>query len=51
LFFGDHAVDLTKRYPMLVPCGQRAVRVATDPVAAADFYEFCVHAIFKDLFG
>jgi Helitron helicase-like domain at N-terminus len=31
--------------------GERAARVAKDPVAAADFYQFCVKTIFEDLFG
>jgi hypothetical protein len=49
--FGGCSVDLTKQYPSLVPHGERAIRVAMDPIAAADFYEFCVRVMFQDLFG
>lgn len=51
IFYGDKAVDLTVRYPELVARSERSKRVAIDPVAAADFYEFSVKAIFGDLFG
>ena len=38
--YGDTNVDLTKRFPQLVPSHERAVRLANDPVAAADFFDF-----------
>jgi len=48
---GDEAVDLTSRFPFLVPSHERALRLALDPVAAADFFEFCVSTVFEYLFG
>ena len=48
---GDHSVDLTSRFPHLVPSHERALRLANDPVAAADFFEFCVSCVFQYLFG
>ncbi|KAG1786292.1 uncharacterized protein HD556DRAFT_1449792 [Suillus plorans] len=44
-------VDLTQRYPVLVSARERALRLAQDPVAAADFFQFCVKALFAHLFG
>lgn len=51
VMFGDQTVDLSSRFPQLVPSAERARRIAKDPVAAADFFEFCVTCIFKYLFG
>jgi hypothetical protein len=48
---GDHAVDLTTQFPFIVPSKERALRLAEDPVAAADFFEFCVSSLFESLFG
>ena len=35
---GDTSVDLTSRFPFLVPSTERTLRIAQDPVAAADFF-------------
>lgn len=51
LMYGDTSVDLTSRYPNLVPGPERATRLAHDPVAAADFFQFCFERTFEDLFG
>ena len=48
---GDQTVDLSNRFPFLVPSHERALRLALDPVAAADFFEFCVSTVFEYLFG
>jgi len=48
---GDETVDLTKRFPHLVPSRERAIRLANDPVAAADFFHFSIMCIFDFLFG
>ena len=48
---GDESVDLTTQFPFVVPSKERALRLAQDPVAAADFFEFCVTSIFEHLFG
>ena len=51
VMYGDTNVDLTKRFPQLVPSRERAVRLANDPVAAADFFDFSIKCIFEFLFG
>ncbi|KIK31881.1 hypothetical protein CY34DRAFT_29284, partial [Suillus luteus UH-Slu-Lm8-n1] len=51
LMYGDNSVDLTQQYPCLVPARERAIRLARDPVAAADFFHFSVTCIFTHLFG
>jgi len=49
--FGDEIVDLTKRFPILVSARERAIRLAKDPVAGADFFNFCVTSVFRYMFG
>ena len=49
--FGDETVDLSKRFPILVSARDRALRLAKDPVAGADFFNFCITSIFRYLFG
>ena len=51
LMVGDQSIDLTKCFPFVVPPKERAARVVADPVAAADFFEFCVTSVFEHLFG
>jgi hypothetical protein len=51
LMFGDETVDLSKRFPILVSARERALRLAKDPVAGADFFNFCITSIFQYLFG
>ena len=51
LMFGDETVDLSKRFPILVSARERALRLAKDPVAGADFFNFCITSIFRYLFG
>ena len=48
---GDRSVDLSTRFPFLVPSKDRTLRLVDDPVAAADFFEFCVTSVFEHLFG
>jgi hypothetical protein len=48
---GDQSIDLTTRFPFLVPSKDRALCLAQDPVAAADFFEFCVSMVFEYLFS
>ena len=47
----DHCVDLSDRFPFLVPSTEHALHLAQDPIATADFFEFCVFCVFKHLFG
>ncbi|KAF8230247.1 hypothetical protein L208DRAFT_1282975 [Tricholoma matsutake] len=51
LMCGDLSVNLDHRFPVLVSSTEHALRLAKDPVAAADFFEFSVHALFEHLFG
>jgi len=51
VIFGDKTVDLSKRFPQLVSSRERALRLAQDTVAAADFFQFSIKCIFKYLFG
>ena len=51
LMCGDTNVDLSKRFPQLAPSCERALRLAKDPVAAADFFDFSIQCIFEFLFG
>lgn len=48
---GDQTVDLSNRFPRLVSARERAIRLAKDPVAAADFFEFSVRCCFEYLLG
>ncbi|KAJ3967502.1 hypothetical protein EV361DRAFT_807167, partial [Lentinula raphanica] len=52
VFYGDSTINLDDRYPDIIqPRSQRAYRLARDPVAAADFFDFMYHVMFRDLFG
>lgn len=51
VIYGDKSVDLSTRFPTLVSYNERALRLAEDPVAAADFFEFSFKCIFEYLFG
>jgi Helitron helicase-like domain at N-terminus len=51
LMYGDNTVDLGVHYPILVSASERAIRLAHDPVAASDFFEFSIHTIFQHLYG
>ena len=48
---GEEAIDLSSQFPFVVPSKDRALRLAQDPVAAADFFQFCVTCVFQHLFG
>ena len=51
VMYGDSTVDLTSRFPKLVSGRERAIHLAKDPVAAADFYEFSFKCCFEYLLG
>ena len=51
VIYGDSTVDLTSRFPRLVSARERAIRLAKDPVAAANFYEFSFRCCFEYLLG
>lgn len=48
---GDKTINLNDRFPIIPNARERALMLAKDPVAAADFFEFCVTSLFSDLFG
>ncbi|TFK16576.1 hypothetical protein FA15DRAFT_607005 [Coprinopsis marcescibilis] len=51
VMYGDKSVNLSDRYPKLPPSSERARRLAQDPVAAADFFEFSVNMLFDERLG
>ena len=51
VFFGDQTINLDDRFPVLVSCTECALRLAKDPVAAADFFDFSIKCLFEYLFG
>jgi len=51
VIFGDQTINLDDRFPVLVSCTECALRLAKDPVAAADFFDFSIHCLFEFLFG
>jgi len=51
VMFGDKTIDLSSRFTKIVSGRERALRLAKDPVAAADFFEFCVKSLFQFLLG
>lgn len=51
VMFGDYSVDLSSRFPKLVSGRERALRLAQDPVAGADFFEYMWRCCFKHLLG
>ncbi|KAG2112595.1 uncharacterized protein F5147DRAFT_572188, partial [Suillus discolor] len=51
VIYGDKSVDLSSRFPTMPTGPERAARLARDPVAAADFFEFSFKCLFRDLFG
>ncbi|KAG2758050.1 hypothetical protein P692DRAFT_201696157, partial [Suillus brevipes Sb2] len=51
VMYGDYSVDLSERLPRM-PAGHiRATRLAHDPVAGADFFEFSFRCLFRYLLG
>ncbi|KAE8218476.1 hypothetical protein CF319_g7661 [Tilletia indica] len=48
---GDTKVDLTVRDPQLPSNSDRARRLASDPVSAADYFDFHIRSIFGHLLG
>jgi hypothetical protein len=51
VMYGDKTIDLSSRFPKIPPSSERARRLAHDPVAAADFFEFSVKTLFESLLG
>jgi hypothetical protein len=51
VMYGDKSIDLSTRFPIVPSARERARRLAQDPVAAADFFEFSVKTLFESLLG
>ncbi|THU92746.1 hypothetical protein K435DRAFT_581494, partial [Dendrothele bispora CBS 962.96] len=51
LMYGDTTIDLSTQEPDLPDFDTRARRVASDPVAASDFFEFSYKLLFSTLFA
>ncbi|KAK1223657.1 hypothetical protein PQX77_013479 [Marasmius sp. AFHP31] len=51
VLYGDETVDLNSRFPKVPEYNERARRLARDPDAAAQFYEFSFRVTFEHLFG
>jgi Helitron helicase-like domain at N-terminus/AAA domain len=51
VFFGDTEVDLAQQFPSMPLPEVRAKRLAQDPVAAADFFVFCIKTFFHFMLG
>jgi hypothetical protein len=51
VMYGNSAVDLSSRFPKLIAARERALSLAHDPVAAADFFEFSWRCCFEYLLG
>ena len=51
VIFGDQTINLDDRFPVLVSRTERALRLAKDPVAAADFFDFSIKCLFAFCFG
>jgi hypothetical protein len=51
VMFGDKMVDLSSHFPVMPSVQERALRLAQDPVAAADFFEFSFRVLFHYLLG
>ena len=51
VIWGDSTVDLDVRFPDLVDAAKRGIRVASDPVAGADFFQFSLDCFFARLMG
>ncbi|KAG2737789.1 hypothetical protein P692DRAFT_201732591, partial [Suillus brevipes Sb2] len=51
VIYGDNSVDLSERFPRMPVGRMRAVRLAHDPISAAEFYEFSFRCLFRFLLG
>jgi len=51
VIWGDETVDLDACFPELVNAAERGIRVASDPVAGADFFQFSLDCFFTHLMG
>ncbi|KAH0826494.1 hypothetical protein J3R83DRAFT_5498 [Lanmaoa asiatica] len=51
VMYGDVSVNLSERFPCMVSARDRAIRLAQDPVAAVEFFEFSVRCCFEYLLG
>jgi len=51
VMFGGETINLTKHFPILVSAHEWAVQLVKDPIAGADFFNFCIKCILQYMFG
>lgn len=51
VMYGDETVNLFDQFPQLVPSRERALRLAADPVAAADFFDHSITCFLQEMLG
>lgn len=51
LMAGDNEIRLDQQFPQLKIGPERARLLASDPVAAADFFQFCIDTLLTELLG
>ncbi|PBK59364.1 hypothetical protein ARMSODRAFT_899378, partial [Armillaria solidipes] len=51
LMWGDESINLDEHLPEMVEYVQRGMRLAADPVAALDFFNFSIRCVMEYLFG
>ncbi|SJL17394.1 uncharacterized protein ARMOST_20944 [Armillaria ostoyae] len=51
IMWGDETINLDEKTPTLVEYAKRGMRLAEDPVAALDFFNFTVRCMIEYLFG
>ena len=50
VFYGGTTIDLTISHPFLISSTEHSICLSHDPVAASDFFDFCIRMIFTHLF-
>jgi hypothetical protein len=51
VIYGDTSVNLDEHYPKIVSSTIRGLRIAKDPISAADFFQICIDQMMEHLFG
>jgi hypothetical protein len=51
VMYGNKSVDLSEHFPHVLPGRECAMRLAHDPIVAANFYEFSFKCLFQHLLG
>ena len=51
VIWGGKTVDVDAHFPDLVDAAERGIRIASDPVVGADFFQNPLDCFFTDLMG